>query len=372
MHDFQEAGVLPGLNDLRLRRHRHARPEHLVRARCSPACSTSPPRPPCWRRSPGSRYVVPVLLLFLRRPAQAGRRDRPPSPSRRTAGRAPTCVVHARNAPDPHATARLRTTRLVALAAAGCCDRARVWPRCWRRLDGRRRRGRRSRRTRSRSRPPTTACEVGDHRAAPPAPSPVHGDQHAAARSPSSTSTPTATGSSARSRTSPPASAASCCVELPAGTYQTACKPGMSRRRHPGRRSRSPGGRRRSPQDAALAAGRRRLPALRAEPDRRAARRRPRSSSPRSRPATSPRPRRSTRSPAPTGSGSSRSPRASATSTRKIDGREDDHRAGAWTSPASTASRRTCGSTGDISDMGPIADQLLADVQEIVDHGRRP
>ena len=83
VHDFQEAGVLPGLNDLRLRHHRRARPEHLVRARCSPACSTSPPRRRVLETIAWVAYVVPVLVLFLLAgPPQAGtRRDHRPSPS---------------------------------------------------------------------------------------------------------------------------------------------------------------------------------------------------------------------------------------------------------------------------------------------------
>ena len=47
----------------------------------------------------------------------------------------------------------------------------------------------------------------------------------------------------------------------------------------------------------------------------------------------------------------------------KIDGREEISRGGRGRSPASTASRRTCGRPATSRDVGPYADQLLADVQ---------
>ena len=65
IHDFQEAGVLPGLDYLRLRHLRRPGPEQLVRRRASPGCSTSPPRPACWRWSPTSPTSSRSWLAFL-------------------------------------------------------------------------------------------------------------------------------------------------------------------------------------------------------------------------------------------------------------------------------------------------------------------
>ena len=92
---------------------------------------------------------------------------------------------------------------------------------------------------RGRARSPSTPPTPRARSRAPPLPPgqvEVHGDEHRAARSTSSTSTARTTASSARSRTSRPGSPASFNVDLSEpGTYQTACKPGMVGRRHPGR-----------------------------------------------------------------------------------------------------------------------------------------
>ena len=147
---------------------------------------------------------------------------------------------------------------------------------------------------------------------------------------------------------------------------QTACKPGMvgngirgAVHRH---RQRRPLGRR----GRQARRGHRELPALRQVADRGAGAEDRRSSSTRSRPATSRRPRRCSRSPAPTGSGSSRSRRSSATSTRRSTAARTTSATRAWSSPASTGSRRTSGSTACSPTRRPIADQLMADVNELV------
>ena len=116
---------------------------------------------------------------------------------------------------------------------------------------------------------------------------------------------------------------------------------------------------------------RRRSPSTSATSPRSPTRSSPRrpSSSRSSRPARSTRPRRSTRPPGPTGSASSRSRSPSATSTRRSTGaRRSSTRA--WSSPATTASRRTCGRTACSPTPRAIADQLLADVTELVDQGQ--
>ena len=159
-------------------------------------------------------------------------------------------------------------------------------------------------------------------------------------------------------------------MELPAGTYQTACKPGMIGDGHPGRVHGHRLGRAAHRRRDARRRGHRQLPAYVQSQTAALLAPRPRSSSPRSRPATSPRPRRSSRSPAPTGSGSSRSPRSSATSTRRSTAARTTSRR-AWSSPASTGIEKDLWATGDISKDGPVADQLLADVKEIVAQGQR-
>ena len=112
-------------------------------------------------------------------------------------------------------------------------------------------------------------------------------------------------------------------VELTAGTYETACKPGHDRQGHPRRAEghrRAPRASRptpRSPRPPPATSGTSTARPPRCWP-------RPRSSSTRSRPATSRRPRRSSRSPAPTASGSSRSRRVFGDLDPTIDGREDD------------------------------------------------
>ena len=144
---------------------------------------------------------------------------------------------------------------------------------------------------------------------------------------------------------------------------------GHGRRRHPRRvhrhrRSAAP-----KADDRAPRGGHRRVPAL-----RRAARptrflEQTTSSSTSSRPARSTRPRRCTRPPARTGSASSRSPSPSATSTRRSTAAPRSSRR-AWSSPASTASSRTSGRTASRPTPAKIADQLLADVTELVDQGQ--
>ena len=129
------------------------------------------------------------------------------------------------------------------------------------------------------------------------------------------------------------------------GTYQTACKPGMvgdgirADFTVTGSAAAAPHEHRSRPRRRG-----RRVPGVRRRPVRRASSSAPRSSWPWSRPARSTRPRRSTRSPARTGSGSSRSPSRSATSTRRSTAAPRSSTTGCR-SPATTASRRTCGST---------------------------
>ena len=73
VHDFQEAGVLPGLNNLAFDITGVLDPTSWYGAR-SPGCSTSPPRRPCWRPSPGSPTSSRSWSLFL----LAGPHGRPP------------------------------------------------------------------------------------------------------------------------------------------------------------------------------------------------------------------------------------------------------------------------------------------------------
>ena len=153
------------------------------------------------------------------------------------------------------------------------------------------------------------------------------------------------------------------------GTYQTACKPGMAGDgiradfTVTGSAAAAP-----TSTDGTLAAAVTEYQAFVSHAVRRAARATPRSSSRWSRPARSTRPRRSTPSPARTGSGSSRWPSRSATSTRRSTAARRSSRRGCR-SPATTASRRTCGSTACSPTPRPIADQLLTDVTELVEQG---
>ena len=128
----------------------------------------------------------------------------------------------------------MRTTRSLALAAAGVLATAGLAA-C---ADGR------QRRPAGAGGPiavtaTDTACEVGTtdagrrHRH-------LHGHQHGQQGHRVLRVRRRATGSWARSRTSRPGLSRELHVELPAGTYQTACKPGMSRRRASAARSRSP------------------------------------------------------------------------------------------------------------------------------------
>ena len=59
IHDLQEAGVLPGLNNLLFDVSDVDRARHAGTPPCSRGSSTSARPPPCSRRSPGCAYVVP-------------------------------------------------------------------------------------------------------------------------------------------------------------------------------------------------------------------------------------------------------------------------------------------------------------------------
>ena len=307
-------------------------------------------------------YAVPVLVLFLL-PARRGRPT--PPPTRRPAPtaqarqpRAPTADAAARLTPHPRRHARCVPPVSCALAAAGVLAAPASPPAAEDDTAGRR--------------PPAdtiavtatdTACEVGQHRA----------------RRRPATFTVTNTGSKVTEfyvyaagdrvmgevENIAPGLSRELHVELPAGHVRDRLQAGHESATASGGASRSRGDRRaadrRTPK---LADGGRQLPALRAEPDRRAGRPRPRSSSPRSRPATS-------------AKAKALYPVARTYWERiepvaeifgdldpKIDGREDVHRAEGMEFTGFHRIEKDLWATGDISKDGPIADQLLADVAE--------
>ena len=85
VHDLQEAGTLPGLNNLAFDVSAQRSRRRAGTARPSRASSTSRRRPPGSRPSAWLAYIVPVTILFVRRvwlsappPARADRADTPP------------------------------------------------------------------------------------------------------------------------------------------------------------------------------------------------------------------------------------------------------------------------------------------------------
>ena len=186
-----------------------------------------------------------------------------------------------------------------------------------------------------------------------------------AARSPSSTCTPPGDRVMGEVENIAPGLTRELHVELPAGTYETACKPGMIGKGIRGALTVT-GSAAPLTDDAKLAAGHRELPALRQEPDRRAAGQDRRSSSTRSRPATS------TKAKALFPVARTYWERIEPVAEifgdldPTIDGREDDLEDGHGVHRLPPDREGPVGRPATSRKAGPIADQLLADVKEIV------
>ena len=130
VHDLQEAGILPGLDTHRLRRHGAVPPASWYGTLLKGIFNFSPAHHRGSRRSPGSRYLVPVMTLFVRRVRTAAdpdgaRRARPAAarPPSAGAGRLltrppPTCP----DVPPPAGLTTRRRRPLVVLAATACTD----------------------------------------------------------------------------------------------------------------------------------------------------------------------------------------------------------------------------------------------------------
>ena len=299
VHDLQEAGDPARPQHARLRRQRRRPAGLLVRHPAQGRSSTSPRRPPCWRRRLGRlrrrrAHAVPAP------PARQSRQHRhvdpattTARPSRSTMSRRSAAVLAAvgrrrGRSPSPAAPARHRPTHGGAAAAGGPITRQ------------------------GRATPPARSARPRRPRARH-----VLDQQHRHQGHRVLRVRRRATGSWARSRTSARASPASSSSRCPRRHVQDRLQAGHGRRRHPRAVHRHRLGRALGRRERQARRGHRRLQALRHVADRRAGaqdagvRRRGQGA------ATSPGPRRSSRSRAPTGSASSRWPSPSATSTRR-------------------------------------------------------
>ena len=274
VHDLQEAGVLPGLNTLAFDISGVLDPTAWYAALLAGMFNITP-TPTVLETIAWVAYAVPVLVLFLRPPRRKpGRRAPAPDTRRRRPRRSTSRGDTARCARTSYSRARRgrRSSAAPPRAPAAATSADGTARRRGRRPD--RRQGHRHRlRGRHDRRSPAGTIDLHGHQ---------QGQQgHRVLRL-----RRRATGSWARSRTSRPGLSRELHVELPAGTYETACKPGMIGKGIRGALTVT-GSAAPLTDDAELADATDELPALREEPDRRAAGQDRRSSSTRSRPATS-------------------------------------------------------------------------------------